>query len=420
MRENKVKSVFSFDIPAQIIHKNESFYTPPFATSYNMFWQLRLKKNSNDPNCYALTLNAIPNPEEEISSSTWDDREKFSATLFMKNPDLSLDHGPLCASSSKDYEFGVEKFVSINELPKVGYITIGVWFNKIIIEYAKPEYLIPPRPWPKNLVEAWENELNKSDFADIQFNVNNKKIYARSSILSLRSEYFRKMIEGGWTETNQCDYDVKDNKVTATFKDTSKRPDKEGDPQSDIIVVIKENSKYSDEQLQNWTPPQIRYKVNVTDVHEDTFLEMLRYLYTNNLEFDSTSLHKRPLDIFIIADKYLIPDLRQLAKSQIYKDLTVDNAAEILFGQVYEWDDLKKDVMKYVVSEFSKIRKTDGYKKVILNNVEFPAAVELMSELIKLLVPEDDNDKVPEEQEIFFEEEVIVDKNNVNNYLLRK
>ncbi|CAG8657272.1 12700_t:CDS:2 [Acaulospora colombiana] len=394
------KTTFSFDIPASMVHTNESIYTPPFATTYNMYWQLHLKtnhdrqkKSTNDPTYHSLTLNAIPNPDEEISSSTWDDREKFSATIFMKNPYLELEHGALCDSSILDYEFGIENFVESCDLPKTGHITIGVLFDDVKIENEKSYSPLPSKPWPEDLIDAWSNELNQPDISDIQFIVDGAEIYGRSSILSRRSEYFRKMIDGGWTENN-C-YSKKDGETSATDNDYSGE-----DITETATIESSENTSLEDtpstleiaeeNTQQHKSLRHIRYKVNVTDVHQDTFLEMLRYLYTNNLEIDSKSLHRRPIDIFIVADKYLIPDLRQLAKSHIYKDLTVDNAAEILFGQVYKWNDLKNDVMKYVATEFSKIRKTSGYQKIVSNPVDYPMAVALMSELLKLLVPDDE------------------------------
>ncbi|CAG8658929.1 17963_t:CDS:2, partial [Acaulospora morrowiae] len=60
----RIKTTISFDIPASMIHSNESIYTPPFATTYDMYWQLHLRKSTNDPKYCTLTLNAIPNSDE--------------------------------------------------------------------------------------------------------------------------------------------------------------------------------------------------------------------------------------------------------------------------------------------------------------------------------------------------------------------
>ncbi|CAG8705304.1 6152_t:CDS:2, partial [Scutellospora calospora] len=163
------------------------------------------------PKYYSLTLNAIPNPEENISSTTWDDRAKFSATLFMHNPNITLEHGPLGEASSKDYEFGIEKFVHSKSLPKTGEVTIGVWIDDTKLENKKPEYhYLPPKPWPKDIIDAWYEELNQPDISDVQFNLPETTIYARSSILTKRSEYFRKIIEGSWIEGSQRGYQRND------------------------------------------------------------------------------------------------------------------------------------------------------------------------------------------------------------------
>ncbi|CAG8710616.1 6190_t:CDS:1, partial [Scutellospora calospora] len=90
-------------------------------------------------------------------------------------------------------------------------------------------------------------------------------------------------------------------------------------------------------------------------------------------------------------DKYIVTELRQIAKSKIFNELTVDNAAEILFGVVWKWTDLKADVMKYVAVEFKKIRKTEGYERIFKNPGDYPAGLEIMRELIDLKVPENDD-----------------------------
>ncbi|CAG8662798.1 33387_t:CDS:2, partial [Racocetra persica] len=98
------------------------------------------------------------------------------------------------------------------------------------------------------------------------------------------------------------------------------------------------------------------------DFHHQTFLEMLRFLYTNKVTFvekkDEQNSQLTPLDLFRIADKYLIDDLRQHAKSEIFKDLNVNDAAEFLFGTAWKYPELKEQAMKYVVLNFVTVRQT--------------------------------------------------------------
>ncbi|CAG8568009.1 11124_t:CDS:2 [Gigaspora margarita] len=392
-QELTAKSTFMFDIPAFIIHSQDCIYSPAFSTSYNCFWQLQLKKCKEYPKYYSLTLNAIPNPDESISSSTWDDRARFSATLFMHNPSLTLEHGPLGDASSKDYEFGIEKFVHSKNFPETGDVTIGVWIDDTKLENEKPEYhCLPTKPWPKDIIDAWYEELNQPDISDVQFNLSETTIFARSSILTKRSEYFRKIIEGSWIEgsqrgpqrsSQQNNYDNQ----RSVKNNTTKEPGNESPPSELSNDEVRLNGEKD-------TSPQEgkKYQINVPDIHQETFMELLRFLYTNYVEFDSNSLHRRPIDIFIVADKYLVIELRQIAKSKIFNELTVDNAAEFLFGVVWQWSDLKSDVMKYVASEFQKVRKTDGFKRIFRNSTDYPAGMEIMSELLKLLVPGEDDD----------------------------
>lgn len=108
-----------------------------------------------------------------------------------------------------------------------------------------------------------------------------------------------------------------------------------------------------------------KYIVTVTDCHPETFKAMLRFLYTNQIDFYPSSSHRRPIDIFIIADKYLITDLRDRAKTKILKDLTPESAIEMLFSfDKWLWEDLKEVIMTYVVRKFDDVKETEIFKEL--------------------------------------------------------
>ena len=123
--------------------------------------------------------------------------------------------------------------------------------------------------------------------------------------------------------------------------------------------------------------------VNVSDFNIDTFKSMLKFLYTNQVEFYPNSLYKRPIDLFMIADKYLITDLRERAKSKILKDLKPDSAIEMLFNTEWFWDDLKEMIMKYVVKKWEIVRETDKYKEILEKPQEYPNSKELIEEIMR-------------------------------------
>ena|SRR5581483_6333441 len=196
-------------------------------------------------------------------------------------------------------------------------------------------------PKPKKFLKIWEEELNIRESNDTQFNLKDGVIYARKSILSKRSEYFRRLFQGGWSESNKS-----------------------------FLQKNKSNS---------------HYVINIPDISYSTFKEMLRYLYTDEISFNN--INCTPLEIFKIADKYLITSLREIARVEIYKNLTLNNAMYILFSEAWKWSDLKEDVVGFIVLNFEKVRETVEYKGLASEYKSHPAGIEIMYEIVGKLIP---------------------------------
>jgi len=112
---------------------------------------------------------------------------------------------------------------------------------------------------------------------------------------------------------------------------------------------------------------------------------MLRYLYTDEINFNN--LNCSPLEIFKIADKYLISNLREIARIEVYKMLTLNNAMYILFSEAWKWPDLKEDVIDFIVLNFENVRETTEYKNLASEYKSHPAGIEIMYEIVGKLIP---------------------------------
>ncbi|CAG8547099.1 7301_t:CDS:2, partial [Ambispora gerdemannii] len=135
---------------------------------------------------------------------------------------------------------------------------------------------------------------------------------------------------------------------------------------------------------------EFRYVIDILDFNHQTFLEMLRFLYTDQVSFNKRKdSHQTAFDLFSIADKYIIPDLRERAKVKIFHELNPNNAAEILFQSAWKWPDVKEVVFKFVVDNFGRVRKTTGYRNVSMNPRTYPMSSEILVELLSCLVPDD-------------------------------
>ncbi|CAG8544577.1 10066_t:CDS:2 [Acaulospora morrowiae] len=409
------KVSFKFKIPAKLLKEQKSIYAPPFATASDMFWQLKFHPESKDHKDYcALWLIAIPNKQEKYSAETWLTRAEYSVTYFMKNPDEKLDFGELKNYNAKSPVWGFSKFCKKDRLPQEGEVTIGVKFNKVQYDSERITTPLPSLQTPSNLTKAWKAELNKPEISDVQFDFTNcegtkcQTLYASSSILSERSIYFNSMFhQGRWSESvkdmkteqqirfiekfknlefyrkfrNKTQEPMDFNRLKRLEENTSANSSNTEESINSLNseklplanteknITSKAILSQSDNRLEvsSVKKPDVskKYKVTVSDFHPETFKSMLRFLYTDSIDFHSSSLYRRPIDIFMIADKYLITDLRDRAKTRIFKDLTPKNAIEMLFGiDIWLWDDLKELIISYVVKKFDEVKENKNFKDI--------------------------------------------------------
>ncbi|CAI2168219.1 8253_t:CDS:2 [Funneliformis geosporum] len=122
--------------------------------------------------------------------------------------------------------------------------------------------------------------------------------------------------------------------------------------------------------------------IDVTDTSKAVFYEMLRYIYTDEVRFNLVS----PIELFKVADKYLLSNLRQKARVEIFKKLSTKNAMHILFNEAWQWNDLKYDIMDFIVENFQKIQETPEYKKLSVENKGHPAGIEIFQEIVDKLL----------------------------------
>ncbi|CAJ0745897.1 16518_t:CDS:2 [Entrophospora sp. SA101] len=220
------------------------------------------------------------------------------------------------------------------------HVLFGVEFERVEMGLVSQKWPLPNSPnqseiIPHDLLKAWESLLNNPITSDVQFDIQGQIIYANSFILSSRSKYFQLILQGKWLESEPL--------------------------------------------------------IEVTDFHYLTFLEMLRFLYTNNVTFvdkkDEKNSHGSALELYRISDKYLIDDLRELAKAEIFKDLNVNDAAEFLFGTAWQYPELKEQAMKFFVNHFPNIRQTIGFKNILADPSSYPAFIDTFNEALAELFP---------------------------------
>ncbi|CAG8564313.1 14200_t:CDS:2 [Ambispora leptoticha] len=334
-------------------------FSPPFATSYDMFWQLKFTPCSPGHTDYcALFLFAIPNSDEKRTPSKWPRRSNLNATLFLRDAEDESEY--------ESYEVRTDRFASRwrgqgskrmckRELVIGEEIIFGVTFTESELVQSRHDNELPADSFPQDLIEAWNGQLGVAETADVEFNVNGHKLYANSVLLAKRSDYFYNLFQGHWAEESHEDH-------PKTLCSTSKGKQK---ADAESIMFQDEDSG----TILQRSPKKCKYTIQVPDFHHETMLALLRFLYTNQVTFDdySDDSQTTSFDIFSVADKYCVTELRDRAKMELCGNLSVHNVAEFLFGGVARWPDLKECLMEYLKENWKKVKETEEWKNLVNN-----------------------------------------------------
>ncbi|KAG9287296.1 hypothetical protein G9A89_008926 [Geosiphon pyriformis] len=362
MSIQSARATFEF----QLNQSKANALTPPFATGDNLFWQLEYCETyPNEPECFVVRLHVIPNEDELESILPWARRHELCATIYVINVHsegnqqyvgkLALEMDKLTPDMKYRGFFYKKAKLAHNFL-------IGVTFSEFQTEARLVEGPFPNRKVPQDLIDAWLGEVNKQETVDVQFNVGGHIVYASSGVLGKRSEYFRNFFLRKWAESDEG----MSSPSTANIRTRSK---KKLSPIKDTVSEPSENGS------------SIKYTVNIPDFEYDTFLAMLRFLYTDNPNFsDEDGSPTSPLALMAISDKYLVVELRERAKEKLLKILNEDNAARILFDAAWKWPDVKEIVIDYVVRNFAKVRETPSFLNI---DEAHPMAAKLLMQILK-------------------------------------
>ncbi|KAL6953832.1 hypothetical protein U1Q18_046962 [Sarracenia purpurea var. burkii] len=103
----------------------------------------------------------------------------------------------------------------------------------------------------------------------------------------------------------------------------------------------------------------VRNCIVVTDIGENVIEEMLRYIYTGNVE----NLDDLADDLFQAADKYDLGELKAICENVLSSNLSDDSAAKTLvLADLHRAYELKSKTMDYIVLNSSNVMRTDGWK----------------------------------------------------------
>ncbi|XP_065204205.1 speckle-type POZ protein-like [Planococcus citri] len=158
-----------------------------------------------------------------------------------------------------------------------------------------------------NLLKGLERLLHDQTFVDVTFVVDGKNFGALKGILAARSPVFEAMFK----------HDMQENRSN---------------------------------------------QVNISDIRSEVFEEFLHFMYT-----DKTPNREIVTELFVVADKYQVEGLRILCEEIILKELSVENAIDLLFfADLHRAERLVTQVAFYIKTNPADIMSTQSWKKAIL------------------------------------------------------
>ncbi|CAG8464096.1 39_t:CDS:2 [Ambispora gerdemannii] len=351
-------------------------YSPLLVAPGNTFWQLRFEINSENTACCAFWLCAIPDKcESQNVNPIWPKRKNINARIFIKESNIFIYRSIL------DSKFGYEikglgcDHIKIAKLPEK--FIFGVEFDMDTNE----DPITEPINFTQNLglKKAWTSDLNNPDTSDVKLFLGDQIYYANSRILSTQSKYFQALFSEHWAEKKKRVQDDErensaNNKESTSGLDKAKEDDlKIREQNQDLTVIERVDNKRA-----------FDYEVNVQGTDPKLFLQMLKYLYTGEVIYKkdkSSAPYENAIDLYKIADKYLIDELKAQTKEYIIASLNCENSAEILFMHAFLCPELKDEVKKFIVEHITIVSKSSGYRHIIMNSNKYPSFLELNNEI---------------------------------------
>jgi speckle-type POZ protein len=154
--------------------------------------------------------------------------------------------------------------------------------------------------------------FNNMQFSDVKFNIGGREFPAHKNILSARSQYFAAMFQ---------------------------HPMKE----------------------------QSTNQVKIEDIEPEVFDQLLRFIYTGRVPLDK--LQTTAAGLFIVADKYLMDELKMECENYLLSQMSPDNCVVLLLhGDLQNPTEYLKKAAKFFRRNSSQVMATDKWKKMILEN----------------------------------------------------
>jgi len=205
---------------------------------------------------------------------------------------------------SGNQEYGVELPTKVKNLDLVVVVDVVSTRNGQIAITCPRTKDFAPAPVP-----TWSHQFDsKESFSDVAFVVEGKELYAHRFALAQRCDFFKTMFGSG----------------------------------------MKEGSAH--------------VRIPIKDIQYDTFLILLKYLYTDLLNISEDNV----LEVFRLADMYDLPKLSSHCCWLMRTFLTAENAVGFLKrADTFHFQAIRNICMDFVVDNFAAVSKMDGFRSMV-------------------------------------------------------
>ena len=114
---------------------------------------------------------------------------------------------------------------------------------------------------------------------------------------------------------------------------------------------------------------KINNTVEITDIDQEVFEEVLRYIYT---EETSSLTHEKAMKLLVAADKYELNRLKIICEVFMGNNLTKDNVTDILMlADAHCSTLLKAAAVEFINTHIKDVQDTNGYKSMRKSHPQF-------------------------------------------------
>ncbi|XP_046646399.1 TD and POZ domain-containing protein 4-like [Daphnia pulicaria] len=129
------------------------------------------------------------------------------------------------------------------------------------------------------------------------------------------------------------------------------------------IIILAMRSPVFAAMFQHPTKEMLSGNVEVEDVDPDVFQEVLRYLYTGLTR--STTLDVMAPELLVVADKYLLEELKTRCETHLIRKMSSKNCLDLLSLTTHHpAEHLKKYAVEYFRRYPNEVMGTDNWKKL--------------------------------------------------------